>query len=464
MHKNNISERGQVLVIIALVMIGLIGITGLAIDGSMVLNDRRHAQNAADTAVLAGALTYIRECEDSGCDTEEEIALAKAAMDLEARNRADSNGYSGDLLRSQVEVYTCDDEDATCPDPYDGDSDYVQVLIISHVNTTFARVLGIPQMHNRVQAISLADDDDTGPLFDGSAIIALNPDCPMDGSMQVGGDAEVTITGGGMFSNSDDACAFKCKSASVELSVLDGEITTAGGGFDLSAHCKDNMIGETSNTGSQMLYPPETPDLPVPDQCNSADPDNYHTSYLGTLVDPEDGDTVQASYIYPGYYGTFPPKKDQVTNKNLKDNIFMLPGIYCVKEIKQTGGILMGDDVTIYVRPENGIGFQGGVTQLTATQSGPFAGYLVVVSTNYPDTKPASCTVNGNSYNIFQGSIFAPHCDVTINGDSTTPDAGIDAQIIGFNVKINGGAGLTINYDADENPIVVDPPKIGVAK
>jgi len=46
------SERGQVLVIVALAMIGLIGITGLAIDGSMVLMDRRHAQNAADTASI----------------------------------------------------------------------------------------------------------------------------------------------------------------------------------------------------------------------------------------------------------------------------------------------------------------------------------------------------------------------------------------------------------------------------
>src|SRR3990172_4999758 len=119
MHKKNHSERGQVLVIIALAMIGLVAITGLAIDGSMVLADRRHAQNAADTAVLAGALTYIRECEESSCDTPGEIASAKAAMEIDALNRAGSNGYTGDLIRSEVEVFTCDDADAVCTAPYD---------------------------------------------------------------------------------------------------------------------------------------------------------------------------------------------------------------------------------------------------------------------------------------------------------------------------------------------------------
>ena len=52
-------ERGQALILIALAAIGLFGIAGLAIDGSMKLSDRRHAQNAADTAVLAACSEKI---------------------------------------------------------------------------------------------------------------------------------------------------------------------------------------------------------------------------------------------------------------------------------------------------------------------------------------------------------------------------------------------------------------------
>ena len=52
---NRKTEKGQVLVIIALAMIAILGITALAIDGSLVYNSRRADQSTADSAVLAGA-------------------------------------------------------------------------------------------------------------------------------------------------------------------------------------------------------------------------------------------------------------------------------------------------------------------------------------------------------------------------------------------------------------------------
>ena len=54
------TERGQALILIAFAAIALFAITGLAIDGSKKLSDRRHAQNAADAAVLAGSLANLR--------------------------------------------------------------------------------------------------------------------------------------------------------------------------------------------------------------------------------------------------------------------------------------------------------------------------------------------------------------------------------------------------------------------
>ena len=56
---NTKGQRGQALIIIAFAIIGLIGMTGLAVDGGMAFSDRRHAQNAADTAAVAGALAKI---------------------------------------------------------------------------------------------------------------------------------------------------------------------------------------------------------------------------------------------------------------------------------------------------------------------------------------------------------------------------------------------------------------------
>jgi Flp pilus assembly protein TadG len=450
-------ESGQALVIIVLAIFGLVGITGLAIDGGMAFSDRRHAQNAADTAALAGALAKINAQE-----TMTEIQ-ARAPMRVAALNRAASNGYANNLVTNTVEVYTCDEMGATCAAPYAGDSDYVQVIITSHLDTFFARVIGIPQVHNRVNAIALADDDDTGPLFDGRSIVALNPDCPPQGSMIVSGDSLITINGGGMWANADEDCAFKCTSTSVSVEIPDGGITSPAGSFDsVSAHCEEELNDDGITYGdSQMPYPPELPDLPVPAECNPA---MLPIVTAGVWNDPIHG-LVATSFLTPGYYGTFPPKKDSLGN-NLEDHIFMQPGVYCVDtvlKLNSTNLHLYGDDITIWIRAGNGFTINGGIVQLYAANAGDYAGYLIIVEPDYSGSVTA-CTLEGNALNEYVGAIYAPHCDVTINGTADTPPDGIDSQIIGYNVTINGTANLTINYDDDNNPEVVDPPKTGVAR
>ena len=49
------TERGQIVVIVALVMTILVAMVGVVIDGGMAWTNRRQVQNAADSAALAGA-------------------------------------------------------------------------------------------------------------------------------------------------------------------------------------------------------------------------------------------------------------------------------------------------------------------------------------------------------------------------------------------------------------------------
>jgi uncharacterized membrane protein len=98
----NIHERGQALVLIALAAVGLFAFAGLAIDGSIVFSDRRHAQNAADTAALDAALAYIR-------------LGSSGTWVTEGLDRAASNGYDNDGSRNIVAVELC----STAADPCD---------------------------------------------------------------------------------------------------------------------------------------------------------------------------------------------------------------------------------------------------------------------------------------------------------------------------------------------------------
>src|SRR5262245_34690785 len=125
------AEKGQALILITLMAVVIFGFAALAIDGSMVFSDKLHAQNAADTSELAAALAKHR-----GNNWNDTVNTAKA--------RATSNGYDNNGTTNVVEVYLCNDANATCTSlPASANpEEYVQVNITSHVQTYFARVLG----------------------------------------------------------------------------------------------------------------------------------------------------------------------------------------------------------------------------------------------------------------------------------------------------------------------------------
>src|SRR5512134_3470129 len=126
------NEKGQALILIALAAIGLFAFAALAIDGSMAFSDKRHAQNAADAAALAGALAYVREDD----------------IDTAARTRATENGYDGGAT-SDVTITTTDIAAASGKCPGNTAGREVKVTIDSQVDTTFARVIGINQFKNK---------------------------------------------------------------------------------------------------------------------------------------------------------------------------------------------------------------------------------------------------------------------------------------------------------------------------
>ena len=453
-------ERGQALIIIAFSIIGLIAITGLAVDGGMAFSDRRHAQNAADTASVAGAMARI-EASAKGLDEH-------AAMTVAALNMAGENGYDSDVVTNTVEVYTCDEEEASCDDHYAGDPDYVQVIITSHVNTFFAGIIGIPQMHNRVQAVALANL--AGDLYGGENIIALSPTCKEPGTVIVGGNTTINLTStetedglGGLYVNTtDSACGFTCNSSA---GTITGDITTAGSDLNLSEHCGESITGDKSTEGEQWDFPVSLDDvgIDVPSECYApvGSYKNYNGTYDGSVTPSYTGDDGiylgnELTVLTPGQYYDFPPPK-LIEEGKLYNKILMLPGVYCVHHvIKLTDQNLwlIGKDITFFIRAGYDFNINGGKVTLDAPDEGDYKGYLMIVEPDYGDpvlsTQPLSCIINGGSENTFEGAIFAPYCDITING--TSENTGLSSQIIGYTVKIDGGGTVNFSYDADKNP------------
>ncbi len=178
------SQRGQALILLVAAIIGLVALTALAIDAGNAFSDRRHAQNAADTAAIAGALAKTQGQNATA------IALARAA----------SNGYANDGVNT---VTVNNPPIAGCNGlngPYAGNIEYIQVIIRSTVNTFFAPIVGINQLNNCVEAIARAKPSE--PPGAGAAILSLA--CDGKRAIEAGGTTEIVVHGGGVYSNSND--------------------------------------------------------------------------------------------------------------------------------------------------------------------------------------------------------------------------------------------------------------------
>ena len=463
MKSNPASERGQALVIVALSIIGLVGITGLAIDGSMVLADRRHAQNAADTSALAGALAYIHACQVSGCDVPSEIADAEAAMEVDALDRAEDNGYLRDLVKTDIEINR-----PPTNGPYTGDIEYLQVVIYSTVSTSFARALGVNELHNRVEAVALLQEERWEAIFGGNALVELKPTSSnCSGDFTFGGSATVTLDGGGVYINSDnDTCAFQCDGSGTSgaLNIVgDAGISIVGNpGYKLDSCTSGGVNTDYITSGAKPFpFPPEIV-LDEPPECSNA-------PATPTVI--VDGDTVM---LHPGSYVQLPPVGSYSgVNLNAFGHFILESGNYCVTKVLKDAGndtIIEGVGVFIYINDGGDFNITGGTVQISARsdEGDPYKGFLIYVDPGPVDPitgtysgVPGTCTITGNGNHQFTGAIYAPYCNVTVAGDSG-PD-GIHASIISYELKLTGDNALWFIYDEDIMPQEYTPPATGLA-
>jgi len=392
MNKQNSSERGQVLVIIALAILGLVGMTGLAIDGSRAYSDRRHAQNAADTAALAAALAHVR--------TPDEDWTAVGY------SRAASNGYDDNETTNFVDVHY-----PPADGPYAGNTEYVQVVITSIIDTMFGRVVGIETLTNTVEAVARITPPVFTKLYDGNAVVGLAPhEC---GAVKYQGNANTTITGGGLFVNSDcDNGAFFNNSSSALLTAP--SLTVVGDEVHKDGSLVIDPITENA-TDQAHAYPPREYILPNPECTENA--------------------TQNGEWLTPGNWsGTFPPAGVK----------YLESGVYCINSGNfrlNASDYLEGHGVFFWVNSGD-VRWNGGATvKLYAPETGPYKGLLLYL----PVTNNNEIVINGNSDSEFEGTFLAPASDITINGTGSAN--GLNGQVIGYTVDLGGTSGIQINYD-----------------
>ena len=389
-------ETGQALILIAFAAIGLFAFAALAIDGSRVYSEKRHAQNAADTAALAAALAYTRNNNATIPDLQN---IAQA--------RATSNGYDN-INKNNVTIQV---DNAPCPANTAGKD--ITVNIVSYIDTTFARVIGRNELTTAVTATSRACGFYLAPLFGGYPIIGLNQStttCAFDSGQS--NTAHWRVQGGGVLSN---GCAHAKNSSSVTFDPGDcvSSVGIASG------------FGCTTQTAPPINYPADVLAIMPPNPCD------------GT----------------PGDIGLHPPANGSTFN----NGVYCISNMdaYDQKDIVLNNATLYVTDTDFNLKFAGGGGFSGTPTQAgTYSGSDTFANYYMIIAykstpcQDFNDHNAQIIQYRGNGSGTFSGTILAPSACVDLRGNGEA--SGIHTQVIGYNVSSNGNSEVYVNYQEDE--------------
>ena len=406
-------ERGQAMILIVFSIIGLLGMSALAIDGGNAYVDRRKAETAASAAALTASITRIQ----GGNWRAAALATARA------------NGYDNNGVTNTVELNT-----PPLNGPYVGNSEYIEVIITSHINTYFGPVIGIPQVTSTGHAVSQSKPAEYGQMFDGYALVSLAPhsQCESKRSFWVHGEATISMEGGGIFINSDNPlCAF-IQFGSGSVRFQDDSPFTVVGGAQVQ---KPQLITPfPMQTGSPPIsYPPA-----------------FKMPKFGCGAKIAKVNELDGTSMSPGNWDEDVFPADGVTHLNA--------GTYCINGnfIVDGGKLLTGTNVLLIV--ENGrVGISGQAeVHLSAHNSGDTQGLLIYM----PITNKNILSLSGNANSRYDGTILAPAADVRLNGLDSTFGAAYHSQIIGYYIEVDGNDDIHIKYKDEQNYDAFKMPEV----
>lgn len=413
-------EHGQITILMVFAVIALFGAAALAIDGGLLYLHRRAAQGAADNAAMTGALAITK-------------GYSSSQIEYIALERAKKNGFDNSEADTSIEVY----RPPQAPNPYAGNSNYIQVIITSSIPLSFTHFVYTGPLQVTVEAVSHARvNEDIVPGF-----AAFGDNLNACRTIQFDGSLTFDLTGGGSLgSNSDAGCNCDGNGGS-GVKDGNGKVNVYGGGGIYVSGCWQNNggaghVSPEPDTGlrQQILAEPPLPDctgLPELGEINST----------GVLT------------LQPGIYESMTFVADSWATFE--------PGMYCIRganddgwALQQSGhGTMQGDGVMFFLADSAGGWSSSGNTQtflkastnLEDASGNQWAGMLIY---SHPSNSN-EIILAGTSNSLYEGSIYAPGSLCTLQG--TSGGVALRSQIICDRIRITGTGDLDIDYDMSMN-------------
>jgi hypothetical protein len=409
-------RRGYIAVLAALMTIPLVGMLALAIDGGMLLAERRKVQATADAAVQGAAVVVSKAiCASTTVDYTEAKNVALAI--------ASKNGYANDGVQSVVSFSSTQ-----------GTGGSASVTITSNVPRYFSAIWSggtIPVAASSKAKWPAQTSSGSSVPASSAAIIAL--DKTASGALTIVGSAQLN-TNAVVQVDSTSSTAFAINNS--------GKATAA----------TFNICGNYRQDGSWS---------PITGAINTSA--KYVADPLSSLAAPStSGLTTYSSSpmrgygsqtISPGVYvGGLTIGGGQTVTMN-SGTYYMQGGSFTINN----GATVTGSGVMIYVDSSGGgISFQGGgrIT-LSPPTTGTYTGVIMYIDRN--STRGTINIANGSTTTI-SGTVYAPTAAVTFAGGASYNQMG--SQYICDTLNLSNNAYIGITWSS--STVASQPPRPAV--
>lgn len=419
-------DTGSVSIFVALLMVAFLGMAGLAVDAARGRVYDEQAQEAADSAALAGA-------EDLLASTSWSTVVADV-----------KNYASADFNTAAAAWSGCSDPLALAYRPDTGNNDtcissdsstsptHLRVKVPPQgLATTFGKVLGISSFSIGAGA---------------TAKMVTSPPCALcvlsstaNPGMKANGNGAIQVNNGSVIVNSvANTAASVIGNALVSATSIGGPaapagfITTGNGSYSpaphLSAAVQDPFAGTPECPGAGTSYCPTT-------------------KYSDVKLTGNGSATIQ-----PGIYGSISAQS--------QSSLTMQPGTYIITNSMSFagGGTLIANGVTLYFACSSypvpcSVGQSGatfaisgnGTTSISAPTSGPFQGLTIFVDRN----NAGASSLTGNGAVLMSGTVYAKSASLTVTGNGGTST--LNSMIVTYTCTASGNGTILLNYDSTKN-------------
>lgn len=394
-------ERGNILVLTALSLTGLMSCLALSVDVGNAYYAQRQLQTLADTAAMAGALEITSCAGSNNCNLMQTAATsamtesgASAALSTQC-GAASASGLNLTLNNPPCAL--------GASDPNSGLSNYVEAVVSKTVPSYFAGILGFPtfQVSARAEA--------------GYAVAAGGAGgntCMNTPSLTLNSGSSITDATGSTCGVNDNSAGTLYLNSGVTVNV--GSFTDVG-----TDHC---------NSCSNINPMPTTGTSVVPDPYSGLAPPTQPTNTISTST------ISTGTTLGPGYY------PNTLNFNSGTYTVTLSPGLYWFGGGWNVNGnvTVQGTGVTLYfaggaVNMNSAANFQATAPTGAITNCASCAGILIWQPSG-------NLTLDSASTSSWGGAVYVPNGELTLNGGS---NAGAYGYVYAQSIMLNSGISLS---------------------